>query len=420
MSIGSKILKSLAERRFLGDVCWKIKNLFSKARYAIDILLSIPARRWISSHNKVQSNKVLFMTYNNDYICNPKYICEEILRQDLPLELVWASSEKKMMNPDQYPEKVRLVCRNSYEFFREMASAKVWVDNAVCFPWNPIPKKKEQFYLQTWHGSMGLKRIGKDDVKDKRWLRAAKKENSWTNVCISNSSFETNVYRDSHWPDVPILEFGHARNDILFSEKEKFASIRQKVLDYYQIPSHKKIVMYGPTFRDDSGLKYYTMDYIRLLDTLEDVFGGEWVLLNRFHFKTKRLNPAVILDPRIIPATNYPDMQELMVAADLGITDYSSWICDFVLTGKPAFIYAADLENYNQERGFYYPLTSTPFAIAQNNDQMEKNLRNFSMEKYLCDRETFLKARGCVEDGHAAERIVEIIKEQCGLTKNSH
>ena len=182
MSIGSKILKSLAERRFLGDVCWKIKNLFSKARYAIDILLSIPARRWISSHNKVQSNKVLFMTYNNDYICNPKYICEEILRQDLPLELVWASSEKKMMNPDQYPEKVRLVCRNSYEFFREMASAKVWVDNAVCFPWNPIPKKKEQFYLQTWHGSMGLKRIGKDDVKDKRWLRAAKKENSWTNV----------------------------------------------------------------------------------------------------------------------------------------------------------------------------------------------------------------------------------------------
>lgn len=58
------------------------------------------------------------MTFNNDYTCNPKYICEEIFRQKLPLDLVWVSTEKKMKNPVQYPDNVRLVSRNSYAFLK--------------------------------------------------------------------------------------------------------------------------------------------------------------------------------------------------------------------------------------------------------------------------------------------------------------
>lgn len=414
MKFKEKLLKSLVERRLLRDIFWEIGHFFTKIRVGVDTLLSIPARRFLASHIKVQKNKVVFMTFNNDYACNPKYICEEILRQELPLDLVWVSTEKKMKNPVQYPENVRLVSRNSYTFFKELTSAKVWVDNALCFPWNPIPKKAEQFYLQTWHGSMGLKRIGKEDVNNKRWLRVAKKANRWTNLCISNSQFETDVFRETHWPDVPVQELGHARNDILFVQGEERQRIKQKVLDFYQVPEGKKIAMYAPTFRDEAGMIYYNMDYTRLLDTLEERFGGEWVLFNRFHFKTKG-GAINFKDERIVKATNYPDMQELMVAVDLGITDYSSWICDFVLTGKPGFIYAADLHNYNEERGFYYPLTSTPFPIAQNNEEMEANIRSFDEKAYEAGCRDFLKARGSVEDGHAAERIVQIIREQTGV-----
>ena len=126
------------------------------------------------------------------------------------------------------------------------------------------------------------------------------------------------------------------------------------------------------------------------------------------------------MDSRIIPATEYPDIQDLMLAADIGITDYSSWICDFVLTDKPGFIYAPDLNEYDGERGFYYPLSSTPFPIAQNNNEMEHNIRQFNYDIYMKKRAEFLEARGCVENGTAAVQIVEIIKEKCLLNSESY
>ena len=309
---------------------------------------------------------------------------------------------------------MRLVVRNSYEYFKEIASAKVWVDNALCFPWEPVPKKKDQFYLQTWHGSMGLKRIGVNDVKERKWAKAAKLGTKWTDLCISNSTFETGVFRETHWPETEILELGHARNDILFADEEEKAEIRARVCEFFGITEDKKIALYAPTFRNGDNTKYYNMNYNRVLDALEKKFGGDWVLLNRFHFKTK-ITRAGGTSRKIFGATEYPDMQELMVAADVGITDYSSWICDFVLTGRPGFIYAPDLSSYNKERGFYYPLESTPFPIAENNNELEARILDFDMDEYSRKKEVFLQERGCKENGDAAKKIVEIIKEKCGI-----
>lgn len=95
MSVKEKLMKSLVERRLLRDVFWKIGHFFTQIRMGLDTLLSFPARRYLASHTEVHKNKVVFMTFNNNYACNPKYICEEILRQKLPLDLVWVSTEKK-------------------------------------------------------------------------------------------------------------------------------------------------------------------------------------------------------------------------------------------------------------------------------------------------------------------------------------
>ena len=61
---------------------------------------------------------------------------------------------------------------------------------------------------------------------------------------------------------------------------------------------------------------------------------------------------------------NYSDIQELMVSSDALITDYSSCIYDFMLSRKPGFIYATDADKYNNGRGLYYSLTSTPFPCC--------------------------------------------------------
>ena len=113
----------------------------------------------------------------------------------------------------------------------------------------------------------------------------------------------------------------------------------------------------------------------------------------------------------VINATAYADIQELMVASDVGITDYSSWLCDYVLTRRPAFIFATDYDKYNEEHGLYYPLEDSPFPVATDNDQFEKNVLFFDDEDYQRKIDAFLEWTGCVDDGHASERIVDKLVE---------
>ena len=377
-----------------------------------DLGIATAARAHIAKTTPIKNDRIVFMHYSDKYQCNPKYICEELLRQGLDYDIVYIIDRK---GREKLPEGVRGVRRHTLRHFFEMASAKVWVDNAVNFPWRYVPKKKGQFYINTWHGSMGLKRINVADIESGHWRRAAAIAGQITDVMISNSKFETEVYRTSFWPDkkVKILEYGHPRNDVFFYDDEKKAEIRKKVYEHFELEDDVHTILYAPTFRNARNLDVYDIDYDRLIAAAEKRFGGRWVVINRYHFKVAgKLNgvKAVRDNPNVVKGNSYSDIQELMLASDIGITDYSSWICDYILLGRPAFIYANDIDQYSQERGFYYPLESTPFAVAQNNDEMEANILNFDEDVFAAKQKKFLEDRGCIEDGHAAERVVELIR----------
>ena len=377
-----------------------------------DLGTAAAARVHIAKTTPIKNDRIVFMHYSDKYQCNPKYICEELLRQGLDYDIVYIIDRK---GREKLPEGVRGVRRHTLRHFFEMASAKVWVDNAVNFPWRYVPKKKGQFYINTWHGSMGLKRINVSDIESGHWRRAAAIAGQITDVMISNSKFETEVYRTSFWPDkkVKILEYGHPRNDVFFYDDEKKAEIRKKVYEHFELEDDVHTILYAPTFRNARNLDVYDIDYDRLIAAAEKRFGGRWVVINRYHFKlAHKLESVAALknNDRVLDGNSYSDIQELMLASDIGITDYSSWICDYILLGRPAFIYANDIDQYSQERGFYYPLESTPFAVAQNNDEMEANILNFDEDVFAAKQKKFLEDRGCIEDGHAAERVVELIR----------
>ena len=412
------IFQFMAEARLLKQTIQFMGKILAPLRKAIDWAIALPFRLVLCHTTKVQNNKVLFTTFNHQYSCNPKYIYQEIQRQGLPIQPVWVINsdvESAGGLEEAFPKNMKLVVRGTYEFFKEQAAAKVWVDNAFNCTWDPFPKKKDQFYIQNWHGSLGLKRIGRESVKSLRWSLSALLNGRYVDVCISNSTFETEVYRQTHWPKNQILELGHARNDIFFADEATKAAIKAKVLCHYGIDEHAKIALYAPTFRTGDSTAVFDLDHSRFLDALQSRFGGEWVLLNRYHFKTKNGIAGNAADRRILSATDYPDIQELMVAADVGITDYSSWIYDFMLTGRPGFLYVPDLKEYDQSRGFYYPLSETPFPYAETNDEMVDKVLSFDRRTYAAKHAEFLQARGCKEQGTAAKAIVEIIKQQCGL-----
>jgi CDP-glycerol glycerophosphotransferase len=371
----------------------------------------------------VVPNRIMFVTFNGVYNCNLKYITEELVKQNVPVEIYWGLTAKqiKTLKKGDVPEEVNIVTKYSFDYFKALASSKVWVDNALCCVWQYIPKKKEQVYIETWHGSMGLKRISKEDIKDKAWLKKAEICKQNVDYCISDSTFETQVFRDTYFPDNEILEYGHARNDILVNSPNDI-SIKEKVCKCYNISRYDdddnlitnldnvKICLYAPTFRDNNSIDCYDLDFERLHKALSEKFGGRWLIFNRFHFHTKTAKSNQDKLSYVIDVTQYPDIQELIISADVGITDYSSWICDYVLTGKPGFIYARDLDEYDDIRGLYYPLDETPFPIATNNDEMVQNVLDFDDNKYQKEKAEFLAARGCKEDGHASEKIVQLIK----------
>jgi CDP-glycerol glycerophosphotransferase len=361
----------------------------------------------------VQNNKIFVMTYDNNYTCNPSYIVEELLRQKLPVDIVWVCSPKKDADLSTFPEEVRLVKRGSYSMFEEQASAKIWIDNALNCVWYSMPKKPGQVYLNTWHGSMGIKRLS----GNANWFQRAAECKAKTDYCVTNSAFEEEVFRTTFWPDTPFLKFGHARNDILF-QQERHPAIREKVEAFFELEPGKKLMLYAPTFRDDGDTSCFNLDYAALKQALEQRFGGEWIILVRAHFKNRGKKAKTVESSAWLKdASVYPDMQELMAVVDSGITDYSSWAYDFVLTGRPMFLYAEDVEKYNNGRGFYYPLETTPFLIASNNEEMKQNVLSFNEQVYADKVDAFLKDKGCYETGHASEQIVEKIKEIMGFTE---
>lgn len=387
----------------------KLPKIIKYILYTPDRILTIISRSIISKNRKVCKNKVLFMTFQNTYTCNPKYVANELIKRKKNYDLVWVVDKNTDLSV--IPSEIRTVKRNSYQFFEEIATSKFWIDNAMNCIWQRIPIKKNQYYIQLWHGSLGFKKFGAEFDKNKIRVKKSSYGDTDTTYCITNSIFEENVFKNTYWPNVENLRYGHARNDILFyKDSQTITELKNKICNKYGININKKFVLYAPTFRDNKKTNCFNINYDRLIETLSEKFGGEWVVLSKLHFHN--LKAKVKYSSRnVINVTNYPDIQELMAISEIAITDYSSWICDFVLTRRPGFIYAPDYFKYLDERGFYYPLNTTPFPISINNDELIENILNFDIHNYENEVEEFLDDKGCMEDGHASERIVDKIIE---------
>ncbi|MBR3978634.1 MAG: CDP-glycerol glycerophosphotransferase family protein [Oscillospiraceae bacterium] len=404
-----QLLNRIGRYLVAGTLLDHIAKGFIKLRKRIDYLLGIWARKLLFSKCEVVNNRIFIMTYDFQYSCNPAAIAAELIRRELPVEIYWAV--KKESNLEEFPPEIKTVPYRSYTMYQVQATAKIWIDNAFNCIWDDMPKKKTQYYFNTWHGSMGIKRLTSNS--NKLWLHRSKRANKRTDFMISNSQFENDVYTGTFWPNVPTLLYGHPRNDMLF-HPEAFSAYRREICQLFDISVDDRIMLYAPTFRDDGDLSCFDVDYAALKQTLEQRFGGNWVIFVRLHYKNRKRDETFD-KPWLKDGGIIPDMQKLLAVADAGITDYSSWAYDYLLTRRPLFLYAPDLEKYDSDRGFYYPLETTPFPVSKSNEQLQQSILNLDTEKYLKNCEAFLKEKGCVEDGHAAQRVVDQIVKQMGL-----
>jgi CDP-glycerol glycerophosphotransferase len=274
-------------------------------------------------------------------------------------------------------------------------------------PWR---KKAGATYLQTWHGTP-LKRIHRDVLwaPEGRLDRLDGDVAKW-DILLSPNAPSTPLLRQAFRYDGELLETGYPRNDVLSAPGR--GARRDALRERFGIAPGQVAVLYAPTWRDDAvfaeGGKDFMLglDPARVADGLAPVDG---VLLLRLHHELTARSAAVA-HPRVREVSRHPDISDLYLAADALVTDYSSVMFDFAITGRPIVFYAYDLDDYRDRlRGFYFPLEpEAPGPIVTTEDALIAALNDLpGVAAANADRYARFRERYChLEDGHATERVL--------------
>lgn len=351
----------------------------------------------------IKRNKVVFSNFNGrGYGCNPKYVCEALLRSNRKLDLVWLTSGRGAL-----PHEVRNVSIKSFRALWELATAKVWVCN------NRLPyyvaKKKSQFYVHTWHGCLGFKKIEKDiHNQPLYYIMRSKHDSKMINVLTMNSRMATEYFRHCFYYDGPIIEKGTPRNDILVNRD---TSACKKVRDYFGLTEDTKILIYPPTFRQSQDTSIYNLPFGRIMAALESRYGGKWITLVRLHPVVASKAGCIAYSPTVLNASGYDDMQELLCASDFMINDFSSGLIDFILSKKPAVFYAPDFEEYHKnDREEFLSVDTLPCPLTKTEDEMIQAISHFDEDgRYANKLDEFFKFVGLNETGRSSEIVAQLI-----------
>jgi CDP-glycerol glycerophosphotransferase len=112
----------------------------------------------------------------------------------------------------------------------------------------------------------------------------------------------------------------------------------------------------------------------------------------------------------VYDGTMYHDMQEMLAASDLLITDYSSSMFDFSMQGKPCLLYATDVAQY--DRGYYFNFRELPYPLAENEEELLSVIERFDKALYEKNLNDFLINRvGVKECGNASERLAQWMRK---------
>ena len=287
---------------------------------------------------------------------------------------VWAFE-----HPDKYPE-LNTVKIDSFKYFRTALKAKYWITNTNIERGLKF-KKKKQVYLNTWHG-IALKHIGNDCP--------GRKDFNFRNVnhLVVSGDYDEKVWKSAFNADPDsFLKCGMPRNEELWlASDEQKKKMREKL----SIPADKKVILYAPTWRDstDGGKSYEIKPPIHF-DVWKRELGDEYVVLFRAHHQTTKVL-GVQYDEFVRDASSYPAVNDLMIASDILITDYSAIAFDYSVLCRPIFCYAYDYESYLAERGTYFEVDEKyPNKSCRTEEELLSRIKNIDYDKECANTKRF-------------------------------
>lgn len=355
----------------------------------------------------LKSRRIVFTALTGgdsyEYADNLKYICEALPQDEF--QIIWVVAV-----PDRYRD------HGAYEFvkhyspksFYYLLTAKVIVTTGAYAPWFAF--RKSQYLINTWHGGGAYKKI-ENDKPDANRLTLKRAKFCANNISLFLSSChkaDEHLIRGAFLYQGEIMEKGTPRNDHLVNGATQKQS--RKVRRCYDIAENEKILLYVPTYRPVSGI--ITLD----CDLISRHLSGDgvlWRVLFRAHrYEADHQNIRITGDTAV-NASTYPDVQELLCAADMLITDYSSIFWDYSFLMRPGFLYTPDLDDYLRSTGFYVDIHNWPYPIAKTQDELIDLLKHHDPEEMKQKIKEHHRFMGSFESGNACNYITDRIAQVC-------
>lgn len=355
----------------------------------------------------LKKNQCFFMSYNGtQYSCNPRAIYEYLNNIKENMIFVWATVGG--LNIPSYDSKNKLVIvkSNTIKYYFYLITSKYVFVNIELQTY--LPKKKKSVWINTWHGGGAFKRV--EYPATNIYAKVTKRiQCKHTDYYISSSEIFTKVMAlSTGFPKKKFWEIGMPRNDIFFENESVKYGIRKRVFSALNIPKDYFVVLYAPTYRGiaKDGEFEMSLDIESVKQAFERRFSKKIAFLIRSHHAVKH---NARISEQFIDASVYPDMQDLLIVADSLITDYSSCIFDFALTKKPGFLFAPDLENYRQNRGFYTDISEWAFAFSKNNEELCELINTYDELIAIKKCQKYLEDIGSFEKGSSLEHIEKLV-----------
>ena len=372
-----------------------LKNILVKFfdKYANNLVRLLP----------IKKNKICFTSfYGNGYSGYPRLIAQELLSSSKKLKLIWLSNEK----PESLPAEIKWYQYGSKLAYFMLATCKVWVDNSR----NDIypPKKNGQRYIQTWHSAgAGLKKAEKDVEASlsKGYIEIAKKDAERTDIMVAECEFQAETHRRAYWYNGEVLpvEFTGLPTQL---DKEK---AKNEICSFFKIDNNKKILLYAPTFRQQENTDCYLKDYSELLDALSQKFGGNWIVLVKLHPNIVSKADEFSFTKTVINACNFPNIDNLLIASDFYITDYSSPIFNCYRYGINSLIYASDYNEFLSERELFFDIHTLPSPFCEAKDELINSILNYDEVSYRAKSKKLIASLGYYYDYKNLDSIIEYI-----------
>ncbi|RZU30537.1 CDP-glycerol glycerophosphotransferase family protein [Blastococcus saxobsidens] len=352
--------------------------------------------------------KIVYVAFRGHFSDSPRALYEALLERGVDAEHTWLAAPHTQAT---FPPDVTTVPFGSPECITALEAADLVISNDhIPLDWE---KRPGTTYLQTWHGTM-LKRIHYDVLwAPEGRLAYLDQDIARWDLLLSPNSITTERLRKAFGYTGPVHETGLPRNDLLSSPRRD--ELRAQVRADLGIGPEQTAVLYTPTWRDDlvfAGAGDKDFEFAIDLEDFSARLGEDHVLLLRLHNMV--MDRLEIVDGSAVrDVCSHPDIRDLYLAADLMVTDYSSTMFDFAITGRPLVFYTYDLESYRDElRGFYFDLEDVaPGPLVRDSRELVsaisdvERIRSEYVQPYARFQETFCH----LEDGHATERVLDLI-----------